>query len=160
MNPRALFPVLAWGALAGGVAALGQAAGPAVQVAAPLPVEIRALAAGTPAAYPTDSLRRAVVARDPFRAGRRPAQLAYSAERVTASANAPVAPKPVLALVGVVAGHDPTAVIEGLPGTEGARVVRVGDVVSGLRVRSITAQEVRIVGTDTTWVLKVREPWK
>jgi len=39
-------------------------------------------------------------------------------------------------------------------------VVRVGDVVAGLRVQSIGRAQVRIVGMDTTWVLKVREPWR
>jgi hypothetical protein len=66
----------------------------------------------------------------------------------------------VLALVGLVAGIEASAVIEGLPGIEGARVVRVGDVVAGLRVKQIVSDRVTIVGMDTTWILRVREPWK
>ena len=50
--------------------------------------------------------------------------------------------------------------VEGIPGVEGSRVLRVGDVVSGLKVKRIEADRVVIVGMDTTWVLKVREPWK
>ena len=57
-------------------------------------------------------------------------------------------------------GNDPSAVIEGLPGVEGSRVVRVGDVVAGLQVKNITNGRVVIAGVDTTWVLEVREPWK
>ncbi len=38
--------------------------------------------------------------------------------------------------------------------------VRVGDVVAGLRIKRIGGDQVVIVGMDTTWVLKVREPWK
>jgi hypothetical protein len=69
-------------------------------------------------------------------------------------------PKPALALLGLIAGAEPTAVIEGLPGVEGSRVVRVGDVVSGVRVVRIGVDHVRLVGMDTVWVLKVREPWR
>jgi hypothetical protein len=57
-------------------------------------------------------------------------------------------------------GMSPSAVIEGFPGVEGSRVVRVGDAVAGLRVKTISNGRVVIAGTDTTWVLKVREPWK
>ena len=75
-------------------------------------------------------------------------------------AEAPRSPKPLLVLVGIVAGPEPSAVIEGFPGVEGARVVRIGDEVSGLKVTRIWETNVRIVGMDTLWVLQVREPWK
>jgi hypothetical protein len=51
-----------------------------------------------------------------------------------------------------------TAIVQGFPGTEGVRVVRVGEVVGGLTVRAITRNEVRIAGMDTTWILRVRTP--
>jgi hypothetical protein len=73
---------------------------------------------------------------------------------------APAPPKPVLSLVGLVSGIEPAAVVEGLPGVEGSRVVRVGDVFAGLRIKQIDSDRVVIVGMDTTWVLRVREPWK
>jgi hypothetical protein len=63
-------------------------------------------------------------------------------------------------LVGIVTGVEPTAVIEGFPGIEGSRVVRIGDVVAALRVRSIRPTGVRITGMDTVWTLTVREPWR
>ena len=100
------------------------------------------------------------MSRDAFRVDRRPAALAYDPARAGAQPAAPGPPKPSLTLVGLVAGHNATAVLEGLPGIEGSRVVRVGDVVSGLRVTRIEQDRVVIVGMDTTWVLKVREPWK
>jgi hypothetical protein len=86
--------------------------------------------------------------------------VSYDPQRATAPAEANQVPKPALALLGLVAGAEATAVIEGLPGVEGGRVVRVGDVVSGVRVVRIAADHVRLAGMDTTWVLKVREPWK
>ena len=100
-----------------------------------------------------------VVSRDPFRIGRRPLLPAYDPQRV-AQQLAPPAPRPTLVLVGVVNGREPSAVIEGLPGIEGSRVVRVGDVVAGLQVKKITSGRVVIAGMDTTWVLEVREPCK
>lgn len=109
----------------------------------------------------TDSLSAATVERDPFRLTRRPAGVTYDPLRL-AEQMAPLPPKPALQLVGIVweGGRNPTALVEGLPGVEGLRVTRVGDVVGGLRVRSITVDAVRIVGMDTAWVLKVREPWR
>jgi len=100
-----------------------------------------------------------IVSRDPFRIGRRPLLPAYDPMRLTEQL-APPAPKPILILVGVVNGHQPSAVIEGLPGVEGSRVMRVEDVVAGLQIKSITNGRVVIAGMDTTWVLEVREPWK
>jgi len=107
---------------------------------------------------PAESIA-AVVSRDPFRIGRRPVLPAYDPLRL-AEQLAPPAPKPTLLLVGLVSGADPSAVIEGLPSTEGSRILRVGDVVAGLRVKTISGNRVVIVGMDTTWVLEVREPWK
>jgi len=110
--------------------------------------------------YPADSLARLAVARDLFRLARRAPPIAYDPQRAAAPVEAPQAPKPVLALLGLVAGVQATAVIEGFPGVEGARVVRAGDVVSGIKVKEIVSDRVVLVGMDTTWVLRVREPWK
>jgi hypothetical protein len=111
--------------------------------------------------FPADSLAAVIVARDLFRFGRRPPALRYDPLReLQAPPVAAAPPKPVLILVGIVAGSEPSAVIEGFPGVEGPRVVRVGDAVSGVRVTRIAKHDVWIVGMDTTWVLRVREPWK
>ncbi len=110
--------------------------------------------------YPTDSLARVAVSRDPFRSARRAASVAYDPQRAAAAVELSQPPKPTLALLGVVAGAEATAVIEGLPGVEGSRVVRVGDAIAGIKVQRIAADQVRLVGMDTVWVLRVREPWK
>lgn len=117
-------------------------------------------ARSSPVRYAADSFSQATISRDLFRAGRRPASVPYDPARGDQAAVADVSPKPVLLLVGIVAGTEPTALIEGFPGIEGARVARVGDVVAGLRVQRIDATGVRVVGMDTVWVLKVREPWR
>lgn len=100
-----------------------------------------------------------IVSRDPFRVTRRPATAAYDPLRL-AEQLTPPPPKPLLTVVGLMGGAEPAAVVEGLPGVEGSRVVRVGDVVAGLRIERIGSEQVVIVGMDTTWVLKVREPWR
>lgn len=114
-----------------------------------------------PARYRGDSVARLVVARDLFRIERRPASTPYTAvpgvSGVTGAA-VPSIPKPPLRLVGLVMGRLPTAVIEGLPGTDTPRAVRVGDLVAGLTVRAIRDSTVVIAGMDTVWVLTVRPP--
>lgn len=118
------------------------------------------LALSPPVRYAADSLAQATISGDLFRAGRRPAPVAYDPARSQQAVVAEVPPKPVLLLVGIVAGTEPTAVIEGFPGIEGSRVSRVGDVVAGLRIQRIDTRGVRVAGMDTVWVLKVREPWQ
>jgi len=98
------------------------------------------------------------VARDLFRATRRAPEVVYDPTRLAQLAAAPTVPKPVLTLVGLVAGADPTAVVIGLPGVEGPRVMRVGDQVARITLKAIARQEARLEGMDTTWVLRVREP--
>jgi hypothetical protein len=159
MRMGGLLPA-AWVILATGTALLGWAAWHSPGTA------VFAAASGTQAApakaapYPVDSLGQIVVTRDLFRASRRPAPIAYDPVRGAQPVVADAAPKPVLLLVGIVTGAEPTAVIEGFPGVDGARVVRAGDVVAGLRVKHIGGGVVRIVGMDTVWVLSVRQPWK
>lgn len=101
----------------------------------------------------------AIASRDPFRIGRRPALTAYDPLRL-AEQQAPPPPRPTLVLVGVMDAASPSAVIEGFPGVDGARVVRVGDVIAGLAVKKVGSGRVIVTGMDTTWVLQVREPWK
>lgn len=106
-----------------------------------------------------DSLEEKVVARDPFRAARRPARVGFDPNPTPQPPADPPPPKPTLVVSGIMWGREPSAVLEGLPGIEGARLVRAGEVVAGFRVRRITAHEVTVTGMDTTWVLQVRKPW-
>lgn len=101
----------------------------------------------------------ALVARDPFRLERKPSGVAYSP---AAEAAPPVArpPRPALAVVGIVGGPPWEALLEGIPGRQGSALVRRGDTLGGLRVRSITKDAVKVTGMDTTWVLAVRRAWQ
>jgi hypothetical protein len=149
----------AWLFVSGGALVLGLAVRRPIRASIP-PTRVASEASSALASsYPAESLATAVVGRDLFRAARSKAEVAYDPVRGnTPPPDAP--PKPVLTLVGIVAGPNPTAVIGGFPGVEGERVVREGDVVAGLRVRRIGPGAVRVEGMDTVWVLKVREPWK
>ncbi len=111
-------------------------------------------------AYPVESLSQVVVVRDPFRITRRPADVAYDPLRAASPATSDAGPKPTLVLSGIVWGAVPEAVLEGLPGYEGSRLVRVRDLVAGLLVKQIQRDRVVIAGMDTVWTLRVREPWK
>jgi hypothetical protein len=144
-----------WLLLAGGSAALAWA------VAAPLWRPIATTAASHATPYPAESLGHLALARDLFRADRRPTAVAYDPERGANPASpTPVLSRPTLALTGLVWGPAPEAVIEGLPGTGGPRILRPGEVVAGLRLIRMTPTEVVIVGMDTTWTLTVRDPWR
>ncbi|HEU4648238.1 MAG TPA: hypothetical protein VFS33_04200 [Gemmatimonadales bacterium] len=124
------------------------------RVAAP-PVQITRTAARF------DSLLRAAAARAPFRSNRVAAAIAYDPDRPPQPGmpTPPPAPKPTLALSGIVWGTAPAAVLEGVPGVDGPRVVRAGESVGGLRVKRIRRDAIVVVGLDTSWTLKVRMPW-
>jgi len=150
-----------------GVASVGLVLGvrlvaaPLVHVAIPQRAASPAQTAAPPTEARPDSPAAALVARDPFRVPRRPSTVVYDPIRLAQPAPPP-APKPVLALVGIVwdRGRDPTALVEGLPGAERPRPVRSGETIAGLRVKTIKPDRVVITGLDTTWTLTVREPWR
>jgi hypothetical protein len=134
---------------------------PLVRVVVPSRADAAAVTASASSVRKPDSLAAPDITHDPFRTTRRPSGVTYDPVRL-AQLFAPPAPKPVLSLVGIVwdGGGDPSALIEGLPSTDGPRAVGRGDVTGGLRVRAIKTDRVVITGLDTTWVLTMREPWK
>ncbi len=161
MNEGVMQRMTAWTCVVTGAGAvLWVAVTPLVTAPGLAPPRLSTRAHASSRLYPTDSLARLAIARDVFRLTRRAPSLAYDPQRAANPVDASQPPKPTLTLLGLVGGVEATAVIEGLPGVEGARVVRVGDVVSGVRVVRINADQVRLVGMDTVWVLRVREPWK
>lgn len=115
-----------------------------------------------------ESLRQAtrrIGAHDPFRLDRAPAAIAYDPAREgmpPPPPPPPVPPKPALALAGVV-GPPWEAMLDGVPGRQGAVVVRPGDTLSNpmgeLRIRRITRDTLIVQGMDTTWKLTLRRAW-
>jgi hypothetical protein len=112
-----------------------------------------------------DSIADLAMERTPFRADRRPAQVAYDpdAPEMGVPGGAPpppLPPKPALAVSGIVWGREPEAVVEGLPGAEGPQLMRRGQEIGGVRVTRIRRDQVTLVGFDTTWTLEVRTTWR
>ena len=161
MNNTAAKAIAATLLLSGLITGARVVAWPIVGVTLPPPADTRATDTTPAPRIAAESPARPAIARDPFRSGRRPAAVAYDPLR-GGQPPVPTPPKPVLTLVGIVwdGGKDPTALLEGLPGTDGPRSLRTGEVVNRLHVKRIDPNRIVIVGLDTTWTLTVREPWK
>ncbi len=93
--------------------------------------------------------------RNPFRVDRR-LSIGPSRQLVLAPSSEPP-PKPltVPSLTGVVWGRVPTAVVEGVVGTDGPVTLREGDRVFGIRVDRILRNSIVLIGKDTTWRLQL-----
>ena len=154
-----MWSVGAWALLALGAGALARAATAPIGAPSNSPTSLQRPSHPRAADYP-DSLAFAVASRDPFRAARRPADVAYDPLRAASPAASEAAPKPTLVLSGIVWGAVPEAVLEGLPGIDGSRLIHERDLVAGLLVKRIERNRVVIAGMDTVWTLTVREPWR
>jgi hypothetical protein len=104
---------------------------------------------------------RAIVAGNPFRIDRIPAPVAFmpNTGALKPVATAVVVPRPVLLLRGIV-GPPWQALLEGVPGKQGAIVVRPGDRFGELRIERIRHDTVVVRGADTTWRLAVARVWR
>jgi hypothetical protein len=108
-----------------------------------------------------DSLVRLVIHSAPFRAARRPAAVTFDPAGSRGPAEAASAkPQPTLVLSGVVWGVEPVAVVEGFPGVERPQVMRRGEVIGGVTLQRIRRDQVWLTSEDTSWSLRVRQPWQ
>ena len=157
------------------VAAFAMALGGWLRWRTALP-EAPGLAAGVAAAPARDlppsrgrleGASRSIAAANPFRLDRVPAPLGF-ARPGTGSMDMgmpsppyipPPPPRPALYVSGIV-GPPWRALLEGVPGRDGAVPVSAGTVLGELRIRSVTRDQVVVVGPDTTWRLPVRKPWQ
>ena len=106
-----------------------------------------------------------IATHDPFRPDHHPAAVPYRPELSSDGASSaplppPKAPKPRLAVAGIVGGPPWSALLDSVPGREGSVLVRKGDTLGGLRVRSVGRDTVIIQGADTVWKLIVRRAWQ
>ena len=145
----------------GGIAAIpvGILLGRPVRITLAAPDRITNRQAVSSSAPPWDSLSLLLISRDPFRADRKPAPVAFNPNPVEPPDQPPPPPKPALILTGIVWGTEPSALIDGLPGTEGSHLMRPGDVIGTIRLRHIAEDKVVLTGFDTTWTLTLRRPW-
>jgi hypothetical protein len=148
-----------WLTLLAGVVAVAVAIARPIRnvTAAGLPSAPPVVVARRPA--PVDSFSRVIARRNLFQPTRRPASVPYRLE-TPVPVVPPGPPKPVLRLNGIIGGPAPSAIIEGIPGSDGPVVVRSGEVIGPLTVGKIESSSVRIGGMDTTWVLRVTAPWQ
>ena len=105
-----------------------------------------------------DSLGRVIVSGNVFRVDRSAAAVRYGSRPPSADESAHDRPQPALELTGIVWAAVPAAVLEGLPGLAGARVVQAGEQYGDLVVRNIARDTVWIAGADTTWTLTLQRP--
>lgn len=104
---------------------------------------------------------------NPFRLDRAPAPIPFPVPGADPSMmpgmpppyEPPPPPRPELRVTGIV-GPPWQALLEGVPGHDGAVVVRGGETFGELRVRSVGRETVVVAGADTTWRLSVRNPWQ
>ncbi len=107
--------------------------------------------------------RAAVLTHDPFRRSRTAPTQSYDAAKLILTQQQAAAPpplKPALSLTGIMWGTRPEALLEGIPGQEGARLLRPGDTVGGIRLRSLSRTHAVLAGFDTVWSLVIREAVK
>lgn len=91
---------------------------------------------------------------DPFRFSHEMPGLRLGEEPVPESIPGP-AYRPALVLKGIVGGPPWTALVAGIPGNRGARLLSVGDRADSIMVRSIGSDSVVLSGPDTTWTLRL-----
>jgi len=96
-----------------------------------------------------------IAERNPFRLGRRPANVRLGQPEQLELANPP---RPVLLLLGTIGGPPWRAVIGGLPARTVPLIVRAGERHNGVTVLSVTRDSAVVEGFDTTWVLVLRRP--
>ena len=124
---------------------------------ATLPISAAPEPAMPPRAAP-DSLGRIIAARDVFRSSRSQASMRFDSRTVDQPAAPPPQQSPTmgLVLVGILTGADPAALVDGVPGSETTRVLKIGDRVGDYRIRHIGGDSIVVIGRDTTWTLRVR----
>lgn len=119
----------------------------------------RASAGSEPMAIPDTSLPIQSWARGaPFRRNRVATPQSFDAQRAVAQAEAASLTRPHLVLKGLVLGKVRAAVIEGLPGIEGAKVLRPGEEQGGVRVIRIDGQRVVARAGGTMIELRIGTP--
>jgi hypothetical protein len=67
--------------------------------------------------------------------------------------------KPRLVLRGILGGPPWDALIDGVPGRDGALLVRAGQTIAGVTVRAVRRDTVFVRGFDTTWTLTLGRSW-
>jgi hypothetical protein len=100
-----------------------------------------------------DSVIGALVEDAPFRATREPSRRRFEPQQPQDAVALQRPPAPALYLAGIVWSSRPVAVVGGIPGTTGPRVMHPGDTLGGVRLHRLTQGGAALTGYDTTWSL-------
>jgi hypothetical protein len=95
----------------------------------------------------------------PERAMAEEGEASSTSPTLTLMPSSPPQRRPRLVLRGVLGGPPWDAVIEGIPGREGAVVMRAGQTLAGVTVRAVHRDTVLARGFDTTWTLTLGRSW-
>jgi hypothetical protein len=98
------------------------------------------------------ALLEVAVQRNPFRESRTPSSVELL-DGEAASTRSEMTARPTLRLVGIVGGPPWSALLDGMPGREGAVLVAASDTAGDLVIASVDSAQVRVVGRDTVWIL-------
>lgn len=165
MNRRALLEKSLWGAvlLVGLWSGLTWDRRPEVAHATAPEATVPLLAAqGAPVQALPDTSSIAVE-RNPFRLDRRPAAVPFGATSQDEDGieyhPEPEEEQSAPVLRGILGGPPWEALLEGVGGREGSVLVRAGDVIGTLRVRSVGRDTVVVQDAETTWRLTLGDPW-
>ena len=101
-----------------------------------------------------------VVARDPFRLDRRPADVRFDPDPAPPKPAAPPRPTVAPPVLRGVTGPPWRAILEGVPGHDRPHDARVGSVFGALVVARIGRDTVVIETPDTSFTLTVRRAWR
>lgn len=114
---------------------------------------------GAASALPsTDSLLRSAAVKAPFAWSRHaPSQRFDPVNRPVPTV--PAVERPRLSVTGLLWGDEPGAIVDGLPGVDGGRLVYKGQKIEGLTILRIERSRVVVKGQDTTWVLRMKDAW-
>jgi hypothetical protein len=145
---RALLLLLALTGAAAAVVALGVSFDPASAGA-----ESASATLPTLPVAPPDGLDSVVIRRNAFRADRRPAPVSYDPGGQTPP---PVEARPPLSVAGVVLGRTRAALLRGLPGLDGVRVLAEGEAAAGVRVLRVVDTLVVVIWRADTLSLPLR----
>lgn len=101
-----------------------------------------------------DSATSQIMAHDPFRIERKPANIAFSvAPNGAQTMPAPAAPLVRIALQGTIGGPPWRAIISGVPGHEGTVMVSSGDTLGVVVIRRVNKDSVTVRVKDSTWTV-------
>ena len=118
-------------------------------------VSQRSSVAAKPRTPPDPSI---ILVRNLLRPDRRPPPTPYRPGQPSAPQAVPTPPAPSLVLVGVLLGSPPAAVMQGVPGTPGDRLVSLGDSVGGYVLSHIDPRSVVFIrGSSDTLRLELKE---